>query len=409
MENILDIRKEKQLNFILSTAYGNHSILDNEKSHICVVVCLYYIDNLDWYINYINRIPKEIQIYICSSKSEVLEKCREKLSVGNVIYCLKENRGRDISALLVAMRTEILKYDYFCFVHDKSPNQKHLIQDVEFWNRNLWENTLANENYIYKIIELFEANERLGLLSPPEPFGEYYSDYYDNTWHDDYENTVELAKKMKLNADIARDKEAFILGTVFWARTAALQKLMEVQWQYEDFPEEPLPIDGTISHAIEKILGYVAQDAGYYSGTIMTEDYAARLLLDSQDYMRKMFYQLQKREHVLNMHQINNLEEREAKIKNLFKEFPDIYIYGAGIYGVNMYRYLVEHGMSPKGFVVSNGHRKQDSVDGLSVWEVDELEKSDNTAILIAVSYEYREEVEKTLTEAGFCNFIYGY
>lgn len=409
MENILDIRKEKQLNFILSTAYGNNSIFNIEKFHICVVVCLYYTDNLDWYLKYINQIPREIQIYICSSKTEVLEKCKEKLNLENVIYCLKENRGRDISALLVAMRTEILKYDYFCFIHDKSPNQKHLIQDVEFWNRNLWENTLANENYIYKIIALFEADEKLGLLSPPEPFGEYYSDYYDNTWHDDYENTVELAEKLNLNANIIRDKETFMLGTVFWARTVALQKLMEVQWQYEDFPEEPLPIDGTISHAIEKILGYVAQDAGYYSGTVMTEEYAAQLLLDSQDYMRKMFRQLQKREHVLNMHQINNLEEREEKINNLFKKFSDVYIYGAGIYGVNMYHYLTAHGMSPKGFVVSNGHRKQESVGGLSVWEVAELEKSDNTAILIAVSYEYREEVENTLAEAGFHNFIYGY
>jgi len=398
------------LNFIISKGSGEgKSIYFKNFPPICVVVYLYYTDNLNWYINYINRIPKEIQIYICSSKSEVLEKCREKLSVDNVIYCLKENRGRDISALLVAMRTELLKYDYFCFIHDKSPNREYLTGDGKLWVENLWGNTLANESYIYNVLELFKANEKLGVLSPPEPFGEYHAHYYGDTWYDNYENTVQLAEKLKLNVDIARDKEVFMLGTVFWARTAALRKLLEVQWKYEDFPEEPLPIDGTISHAVERIFGYVAQDAGYDSGTVMTEDYAARLLLDSQDYMRKMFYQLQKREHVLNMHQINNLEEREAKIKNLFKEFSDIYIYGAGMYGVNMYRYLVEHGMSPKGFVVSNGHRKQDSVDGLSVWEVDELEKSDNTAILIAVSYEYREEVEKTLTEAGFCNFIYGY
>jgi len=373
------------------------------------VVCLYYTDNLDWYLKYINQIPREIQIYICSSKSEVLEKCKEKLNLDNVIYCLKENRGRDISALLVAMRTEILKYDYFCFIHDKSPNREYLTKDGQLWIENLWGNTLVNASYIMNVIELFEADEKMGILAPPEPFGEYHAHYYNDTWYDDYERTVELSEKLNLNTDIAKEKAVFILGTVFWARTAALKKLLEVQWTYEDFPQEPLPIDGTISHAIERIFGYVAQDAGYHSGTIMTEDYAARLLLDSQDYMRKMFRQLQKREHVLNMHQINNLEEREEKIKNLFKKFQDVYIYGAGIYGVNMYHYLTAHGMSPKGFVVSNGHRKQDSVDGLSVWEVAELEKSDNTAILIAVSYEYREEVENTLAEAGFHNFIYGY
>lgn len=338
-----------------------------------------------------------------------MENCKERLQISNVTYCLKENRGRDISALLVAMRTEILKYDYFCFIHDKSPNQKHLTQDVELWVENLWENTLANESYIYSIMELFEANEKLGVLSPPEPLGEYYSDYYGNTWHDDYENTVELAKKLELNTDIKREKEVFMLGTVFWARTAALRKLLEVEWKYEDFPQEPLPIDGTISHAIEKILGYVAQDAGYHSGTIMTEDYAARLLLNSQAYMRTMFQQLKKREHVFNMHQINNLDEREEQIKKLFQEFSDVYIYGAGNYGLNMYHYLKERDMSPKGFVVSNGQKKQDSLEALPVWEIGKIEKNDNTAILIAVSYEYRSEVERALTQAGFLNFVYGY
>lgn len=41
--------------------------------------------------------------------------------------------------------------------------------------------------------------------------------------------------------------------------------------------DEPLPYDGTISHAIERIVGFVALDAGYKVGTIMNCQYAAKL------------------------------------------------------------------------------------------------------------------------------------
>ena len=84
---------------------------------------------------------------------------------------------------------------------------------------------------------------------------------------------------------------------MFWAKTDALKKLFEHGWKYEDFPEEPLPIDGTISHAIERVLGYVAQDAGYKTGVIMTDKIAAQLLVRVQSDMRVMYEQLQRREH----------------------------------------------------------------------------------------------------------------
>ena len=38
---------------------------------------------------------------------------------------LKRNRGRDVSALLVASRTEILQYKYVCFIHDKQEKSEY--------------------------------------------------------------------------------------------------------------------------------------------------------------------------------------------------------------------------------------------------------------------------------------------
>ena len=55
------------------------------------------------------------------------------------------------------------------------------------------------------------------------------------------------------------------VGTVYWSRVDALRKLFEYEWKYEDFDMEPLAEDGTLSHAIERILEFVARDAGYES------------------------------------------------------------------------------------------------------------------------------------------------
>ena len=43
---------------------------------------------------------------------------------------------------------------------------------------------------------------------------------------------------------------------------------------YVNLLPEPLPQDGTISHAIERIYPFVAQSAGYYPAVVMSKSYA---------------------------------------------------------------------------------------------------------------------------------------
>ena len=76
------------------------------------------------------------------------------------------------------------------------------------------------------------------------------------------------------------------LGSVFWFRTKALAKLHEYPWTYEDFPEEPLPVNGTISHAIERIRPYVAQEAGYYPALVMAEPFAEIEVTNLRHYVQ---------------------------------------------------------------------------------------------------------------------------
>ncbi|NBH19789.1 rhamnan synthesis protein F, partial [Clostridiaceae bacterium] len=70
-----------------------------------------------------------------------------------------------------------------------------------------------------------------------------------------FELTQKLAKELNLHCNLSIDKSPITLGTVFWARSDALEKILKKEWKYEDFDEEPLKDDGTISHVIERIIG----------------------------------------------------------------------------------------------------------------------------------------------------------
>ena len=53
-----------------------------------------------------------------------------------------------------------------------------------------------------------------------------------------------------------------------------MKKLFEYNWKFEDFHAEPMPIDNTLSHGLERLLAYVAHDAGYVAYNIMSSEMA---------------------------------------------------------------------------------------------------------------------------------------
>jgi lipopolysaccharide biosynthesis protein len=55
----------------------------------------------------------------------------------------------------------------------------------------------------------------------------------------------------------------FAVGTMFWARAAALRPLFELGLDWDDYPAEPLPIDGSMLHALERLLPSVVEQAGF--------------------------------------------------------------------------------------------------------------------------------------------------
>ena len=284
--HLVDISNALQLDYIFPTNYYLSSMQCEKK--IALVMHLYFEDLVGYCYKFALSMPQNSDVYITTDSDEKVQKIKEVFSEGpwNHFEVIKiENRGRDVSALLVGVSEKITDYDYVCFVHDKKVSQlDYGIKGAAFSDR-CFRNLLGTKQMVQNIIELFEREPRLGMLFPPPP---NHADYYPtlgNEWGPNYQCTAELYKKLELKCPISVHKEPRApFGTMFWFRPRALQKLLTFEWKYEDFPKEPNDIDGTLLHAIERIYPFVAQDAGYYSAWGLADEYA-RTEINNLTYM----------------------------------------------------------------------------------------------------------------------------
>lgn len=390
-------------------------IADDEETSLLlknstIIVYLYYPDTLNRYFAYIDKLPDDLPIYVISSNSSaceiILEHIKSKKLQKKIKLIKKENRGRDISALLVVAKGILQKYKIVCFIHDKKPIADYLKNDTEFWIYNLWENTICNSNYIYNVLNIFKMNPDIGLLVPPPPIGEHMKSWYENRWNGNFENVKKLAGRLGLTCNIDKDISPSTLGTVFWCRTEALKKLFEFEWKYEDFDEEPLPCNGTISHAIERILPYVALDMGYETGTIMNTSYIEKLMPLLQEIMTGAFSILSNDLGISTLHEITNYINKKEKIKQFCENNDNLYLYGAGYKSKMCLRFLRMNGYFPKKVLVTKNDKGDKELEGIPISEFNSICNFKSIGIIIATGLKAQKEIIHMLNEKNINNYI---
>lgn len=289
--NQADIKKNMQANYILPLDFSKP--LSNQDKKVALIMHLYFEDLLGECFNYAKSISAESDVYITTDtekKKEAILKVFSKLDCNKLEVRVIENRGRDVSSLLVGCKDVIMDYDYVCFAHDKKTSQIKPYSVGESFMYKCFENVLGSKNYVKNIIDTFEENPKLGLLTPPPPnHGIYYSTI-GLEWSNNFDNTKNLLNELGMEhvpLDISKEPIA-PLGTMFWFRPAALKTLIEFDWKYEDFPEEPNDIDGTLLHAIERVYPFIAQAEGYYSGWVMSDKLARIEITNLNHMLRKI-------------------------------------------------------------------------------------------------------------------------
>ena len=164
------------------------------------------------------------------------------------------NRGRDIGPLLSELGRHL---DQAYAFHGHLHTKKSVLIDggtAARWREFLLMNLLgdAGRPMADRILSTMQAEADLGLVFPDDPgcLG----------WTENRSHAEALAARLQLpNLPEAIN---FPVGTMFWARQGALTSLYELGLAWDDYPEEPLGYDGTMLHAIERLLPQVCLASG---------------------------------------------------------------------------------------------------------------------------------------------------
>ena len=287
-EDLLDKPQSKtfpHLSHLYILSKEESSPINIKKGEIGLVLFVYFDDLFQQNTQILNTfIALEAQILIVSPKHDLLLRY-EKEFQKRCNYQLMENRGRNEYAYFVCGKGILKDAEYTCLLHDKKSSGEVPAVRGQDWNEFCLENLVCSPTYVRNVIEIFRLNEEIGLLFPPPPLFSKWKIIPNTVWQNP--NNLRWAqflyKKFKLT--IPFDSHPLVpYGSMFWVRKGALSCLVEKDLPLEWFPKEPLPADGSILHALERMYSMLAQEAGFFSGWIMTNNTAARYILNFYYY-----------------------------------------------------------------------------------------------------------------------------
>jgi Rhamnan synthesis protein F len=181
---------------------------------------------------------------------------------GEVRICVVPNRGRDIGAFLTGFADDIVaRYQIIGHVHGKRSLHAGGADPFfgERWREFLWQNLIGDQHPMMDIVlARLARDEKLGIVFPDDP--------YLNDWDGNRATAEALATRIGMTEPLPPHFD-FPVGTMFWARTAALKPLFDLKLAWDDYPREPAANDGTILNAVERLLPFAARHAGYRFAT----------------------------------------------------------------------------------------------------------------------------------------------
>jgi len=245
-----------------------------EYGRIAVCAHVYYTDLLEEILVYAGTIPVTFDFIATTDtleKKEIIEKrAGEQKNIGSVIVrIVEQNRGRDMSALFISCRDLFLDgpYDLVCRVHaKKSPHLK--AGRANLFKRHLFENLLNSRGFTTNVLDMFYDNPWIGVIIPPVAHNAFGN--LGHNWSVNRQKAEDIRKRFDLRVSFDRDTPIAPIGGGFWFRPKALRKLFAHKWEWTDFEAEPYPLDGALGHVLERLICYVAQDAGYTTQQILS-------------------------------------------------------------------------------------------------------------------------------------------
>ena len=298
--NLYDLKKCLNLSMVLPDTCRmemDGGVEPGINRKIAIFAHLFYEELFDYCLSYLMPLSSFCDIYITTGTQKSKEILESRISYNGHVkdIAVSSYTGREWAAFLLIDKKYMAEYDYFCLIHDKKSSQMFYPAIGKSFCDNLWENSLKSVEYVKNIICMFEKNEQIGLFVPPEVYhGTYFHTAID-FWTICFEGTKKFLEDNAIYVPLEGKNPPVAVGSVYWCRCKALEDLLRLDIAEADFPGEPMPVDGSFNHFLERAIPYMAQHAGYYTYTAMTSKYAGIHMENYQEIVRLILKNLNKK------------------------------------------------------------------------------------------------------------------
>ena len=166
------------------------------------------------------------------------------------------NRGRNLGPLFQNLWPELKQEALLLHLHGKRSLETDL---GTAWLDQLLQRLLPDGDTVLALRQQFHNDPTLGLVMPQPP--SLIRPYLN--WGNNFELARQLSKPMgqRLHRDAVL---VFPAGGMFLVRPAALAPLTECVGALEELPPEPVPVDGSSLHAIERLVAHACEISGHH-------------------------------------------------------------------------------------------------------------------------------------------------
>jgi len=238
------------------------STADGEATSLKIAMCfhVFYGEFIDYYCDALAKFPQSVDVFVSVASEELAKKATNDFNactkVNNVTVKIVPNHGRNFGPMLVEFASDLQHYELFCHMHSKKSLYSGRAQTQ--WADYLGEYLLKDQHVIKQVLNHFNENPESGIYYPTSF---WMMPDWVNHWLKNKPHAQKMVKEwgVELNDDFL----TYPAGGMFWARPDALEQLLSKDYNYDDFPAEPLPNDGSELHALERMLGLLVEINGY--------------------------------------------------------------------------------------------------------------------------------------------------
>ncbi|TJW01448.1 MAG: rhamnan synthesis F [Mesorhizobium sp.] len=231
--------------------------LPTSEPRIAVALHLHYVDLWPEFEALLEAIDRPFQLILTLTRPDAALTERVQARFRGAEILVYENRGRDVGPFIQLLHEGRLdSFDLVCKLHGKKSGlsgPRMLLGEI--WRRAILFDLIGSRDVVDRIVAEFEHSRETRMIGsrrfrlPNEWKREKAA------WGENRAMVRNMLLTMGMSADSRLD---FFAGTMFWVRRGALEPLKQLGLSLASFPDEASQQDGTLQHALERVLGLIS-------------------------------------------------------------------------------------------------------------------------------------------------------